>query len=139
MWSQNPATAQRFGLVLSRLDAAMRLSMTYDNGREMAHHQALSKATGVQLYFAHPHSPWERGINENTNGLLRRTLPKGTELSAHSQADLDTMAFHHNAKPRKSLGWKSPVELFLPPGSFDFQPTGQLSSTLLHLELERAL
>jgi IS30 family transposase len=62
-----------------------------------------------------------RGINENTNGLLRRTLPKGTELSVYSQADLDTMALHHNAKPRKSLGWKSPAELFLPPGSFDFQ------------------
>jgi IS30 family transposase len=113
-------TAQRFGLVLNRLDTAMRLSMTYDNGREMAHHQALSKATGIKVYFAHPYSPWERGINENTNGLLRRTLPKGTDLSVHSQADLDAIALHHNAKPRKSLGWKSPAELFLPPGSFNF-------------------
>jgi IS30 family transposase len=114
-------TAQRFGLVLNRFDAAMRLSMTYDNGREMAQHQALSQATGIAVYFAHPYSPWERGINENTNGLLRRILPKGTDLSVHSQADLDAIAFHHNAKPRKSLGWKSPAELFLPPGSFDFQ------------------
>ena len=114
-------TAQRFGFVLNRFDAAMRLSMTYDNGREMAHHQALSQATGIKVYFAHPYSPWERGINENTNGLLRRTLPKGTDLSVHSQADLDAIAFHHNAKPRKSLGWKSPAELFLPEGSFDFQ------------------
>jgi IS30 family transposase len=114
-------TAQRFGFVLNRLDAAMRLSMTYDNGREMAHHKALSQTTVIQVYFAHPYSPWERGINENTNGVLRRTLPKGTDLSLHSQADLDAIALHHNAKPRKSLGLKSPAELFLPPGSFDFQ------------------
>jgi IS30 family transposase len=107
--------------VLNRFDAALRLSMTYDNGREMAHHQALSQATWIQVYFVHSYSPWERGINENTNGLLRRTLPKGTDLSVHSQADLDAIAFHHNAKPRKSLGWKSPAELFLPPGSFDFR------------------
>jgi IS30 family transposase len=65
-------TAQRFGLVLNRFDAAMRLSMTYDNGREMAQHQALSQATGIAVYFAHPYSPWERGINENTNSLLRQ-------------------------------------------------------------------
>jgi IS30 family transposase len=114
-------TAQRFGLVLNRLDAAMRLSMTYDNGKEMTHHQALTQSTGIKVFFAHPYSPWERGINENTNGLLRRVLPKGTDLSVHTQEDLDAMAFHHNAKPRKSLGWKSPAELFLPEGSFDFQ------------------
>ncbi len=114
-------TAQRFGLVLNRLDAAMRLSMTYDNGKEMAHHQALSKATGIQVFFAHPYSPWERGINENTNGLLRRDLPKGSDLSVYTQEQLDAIAFHHNAKPRKSLGWKSPAEPFLPEGSFDFQ------------------
>ena len=114
-------TAQRFGMVLNRLDAAMRLSMTYDNGKEMAHHQALSKATGIQVFFAHPYSPWERGINENTNGLLRRDLPKGTDLGVYSQEQLDAIAFHQNAKPRKSLGWKSPAELFLPEGSFDFQ------------------
>jgi IS30 family transposase len=65
-------TAQRFSLVLNRFDAAMRLSMTYDNGREMAQHQALSQATGIAVYFAHPYSPWERGINENTNSLLRQ-------------------------------------------------------------------
>jgi IS30 family transposase len=114
-------TAQRFGLVLNRLDAAMRLSMTYDNGKEMAHHQSLSQSTGMQVFFAHPYSPWERGINENTNGLLRRVLPKGSDMSVHTQEQLDAIAFHHNAKPRKSLGWKSPAELFLPEGSFDFQ------------------
>jgi len=114
-------TAQRFGLVLNRLDAAMRLSMTYDNGKEMAHHKALSDVTGIKVYFAHPYSPWERGINENTNGLLRRVLPKGSDLSIYTQEQLDAIAFHHNAKPRKSLGWKSPAEQFLPEGSFDFQ------------------
>jgi len=114
-------TAQRFGFVLNRLDAAMRQSMTYDNGKEMAHHRSLSQNTGIKVFFAHPYSPWERGINENTNGLLRRVLPKGSDLSVHTQEQLDAIAFHHNAKPRKSLGWKSPTELFLPEGSFDFQ------------------
>ena len=114
-------TAQRFGLVLNRFDAAMRQSMTYDNGKEMAQHQALSQSTGIAVYFAHPYSPWEQGIYENTNGLLRSSLPKGADLSVYSQADLDAIAFHHNAKPRKPLGWKSPAELFLPEGSFDFQ------------------
>ena len=113
--------AQRFGFVLNRLYSAMRLSMTYDNGREMAHHQALSQSTGIKVYFAYSYSPWERGINENTKGVLRRTLTKGTDLSVHNQADLDAIALHHNAKPRKSMGWKSPAKLFLPPGSFDFQ------------------
>jgi len=64
------------------------------------------------------------GINENTNDVLRRTLPKGTDLSVHSQADLHAIALHHNAKPRKSLGWKSPAELLLPPGLFDSQAYG---------------
>ena len=114
-------TAQRFGLLLNRLDAAMRLSMTYDNGKEMAHHQSLSQSAGMQVFFAHPYSPWERGINENTNGLLRWVLPKGSDLSVHTQEQQGAIAFHHNAKPRKSLGWKSPAELFLPEGSFDFQ------------------
>ncbi len=114
-------TAERFGFVLNRIDAAMRLTMTYDNGKEMTHHQALTQSTGIKVFFAHPYSPWERGINENTNGVLRRDLPKGTDLSAYTQEQLDAIAFHHNAKPRKSLGWQSPAELFLPKGSFDFQ------------------
>ena len=112
------ATAERFGQVLNRFDAAMRLSMTYDNGREMAHHKALSESTGIKVYFAHPYSPWERGRNENTNGLLRRVLPKGTDLSIYTQEQLDAIAFHHNAKPRKCFQWKSPAEMFLPEGTF---------------------
>ncbi len=111
-------TAERFGQALNRFDAAMRLSMTYDNGREMAHHKALSASTGIKVYFAHPYSPWERGRNENTNGLLRRVLPKDTDLSIYTQEQLDAIAFHHNAKPRKCFQWKSPAEMFLPEGTF---------------------
>ena len=114
-------TANGFIGVLKRVDAQMRLSLTYDQGREMADHAHLSRQTGMQVFFAHPHSPWERGINENTNGLLREYLPKGSDLSIYSQAQLDEIAYKLNARPRKSLGWKCPAELFLPEGEFDFQ------------------
>jgi hypothetical protein len=70
---------------------------------------------------AHPHSTWERGINENTNGLLRRVLPKSSDLGIYTQEQFDAIAFHHNAKPRKALGSKSPCELFLPEDGFGFQ------------------
>ncbi len=113
------ATAERFASVLNRIDLAMCLSMTYDNGREMAQHNALSQASGIKIYFAHLYSPWERGRNENTNGLLRRGLPKGTDLSIYTQEELDAIAFHHNAKPRKCFQWKSPAEMFLPEGTFN--------------------
>lgn len=86
----------------------------------MANHAHLSRQTGMKVYFAHPHSPWERGINENTNGLLRQYLPKGSDLSLYSQSQLDEMAHTLNVRPRKTLGWKCPAELFLPEGSFDF-------------------
>ncbi len=85
-------TAECFGQALNRFDAATRLSMTYDNGREMAHHKTLSETTGIKVYFAHPYSPWERGRNENTNGLLRRVLPKDTDLSIYTQEELDAIA-----------------------------------------------
>jgi len=113
--------ATGFAKILNRFDAAMRLSMTYDQGREMAHHKELSEQTGLKVYFAHPHSPWERGRNENTNGLLRQYLPKGEDLSGYSQQQLDAIAASLNARPRKSLGWKAPAELFLPKGAFDFK------------------
>ena len=84
--------ANGFATILKRFDTQMRRSMTYDQGREMAQHRSLSQQANVKIYFAHPHSPWERGINENTNGLLRQYLPKGTDLSLLSQDQLDDIA-----------------------------------------------
>ena len=112
--------ANGFAHILNRFDSQMRRSLTYDQGMEMAHHHSLTQQAGLKVYFAHPHSPWERGINENTNGLLRQYLPKGKDLSGFSQEQLDDIAWLLNTRPRKSLGWKAPAELFLPQGSFDF-------------------
>jgi IS30 family transposase len=112
--------AEGFARILNRFDSQMRRSMTYDQGREMAQHKWLEQQTGIEVYFAHPHSPWERGINENTNGLLRQFLPKGQDLSRFSQQQLDDIAMLINARIRKSLGKQAPAELFLPEGTFNF-------------------
>ena len=118
--SKADVAAEAFTKVLNRFDSQMRRSMTYDQGSEMRHHKRLTANTGVDVYFAHPRAPWERGISENTNGLLRQYLPKGTDLSVFSQNQLDDIAWLLNTRIRKSLGWKAPAELFLPEGAFDF-------------------
>ena len=129
--------AEGFSKILNRFESQMRRSMTYDQGTEMAHHETITERTGVDVYFAHPHAPWERGISENTNGLLRQYLPRGTDLSVFSQEQLDEIAWKLNVRIRKSLGWKCPNELFLPQGTFDFvKYWSQFSNKLTSVALQ---
>jgi IS30 family transposase len=109
-----------FSHVLNRIERQKSLSMTYDQGKEISRHAQIIENTGVKVYFADPHSPWQRGINENTNGLLRQYLPKGEDLSILSQLELDRIAWQLNTRPRKLLGYKCPAELFTPE-LFDFK------------------
>jgi IS30 family transposase len=87
-------------------------TITFDNGKEFARHQEMADALGTNVYFAHPHSPWERGTNENTNGLLRQFFPKGKSMAHVSQEDVDAAVHLLNNRPRKCLGWKTPLEAF---------------------------
>src|ERR687898_203512 len=99
-----------FAAGLLAVPAPLRLTLTYDQGKEMARHRELAALTGLRVYFADPHAPWQRGSNENTNGLLRQYLPKGTDLSVFSQAELDAIATRLNR--RKTLGFATPDEVF---------------------------
>ena len=101
-----------FAGALNAIPAPLRKTLTYDQGKEMAHHQSLALTTGMRIFFADPHAPWQRGSNENTNGLLRQYFPKAMSFSALSQNDLDTVATSLNDRPRKILDFATPAEHF---------------------------
>jgi IS30 family transposase len=107
-----PTVARALARRIQRLPASLKQSLTWDRGKEMAHHKAFTIATDVQVYFCDPRSPWQRGSNENTNGLLRQYFPKGQDISQYTQQQLDAVALKLNTRPRQTLGWKTPAEAF---------------------------
>jgi len=103
--------AKMFSKILNKLNPILKKSMTYDNGVEMARHENITQKTGMKIYFAHPYSSWERGTNENTNGLIRRYLPKGTDFNLINKKQLMIIQEKLNNRPRKIIGYKTPKEI----------------------------
>ena len=104
------AVRDAIALKISTLPAHLGKSLTWDQGTEMAQHAQLRIETGLEIYFCDPRSPWQRGTNENTNGLLRQYFPKGTDMSRYAERELDAVAATLNGRPRKTLGWRTPAE-----------------------------
>ena len=106
------AALEGFARKLRRVPACVRKTLTYDQGKEMARHAELARRVRIRVYFADPHSPWQRPSNENANGLIREYLPKGMDLSGVSQGELNAIARRLNNRPRKVLGFETPAEVF---------------------------
>ncbi len=108
------ATSARQGFTkkLRHVPALLRKTLTYDRGKEMAEHERLAQRLSIQVFFADPYSPWQRGTNENTNGLLRQYLPKGIDLSGYTQRELNVIAHRLNTRPRKCLNFATPLEVY---------------------------
>lgn len=106
------STRQGFTKKLRHVPALFRKTLTYDHGKEMAEHERLTQRLAIRVYFADPHYPWQRGTNENTNGLLRQYLPKGLDLSGYTQRELNAIATRLNTRPRKCRNFATPLEVY---------------------------